>query len=487
MSDEKPAGGDGAIETFAPAPTPQPAATDISSWPMWVLSFVVLADQLDVAILRGVLEELRREFDLSDPQLAILVSAYTVVNALVAIPAGYLADRWKRTKTVGYSLIGWSSMTALSAAAPNYGTLVAVRAALGFQALSEPANNSLMADYYPPARRSRAFSIQQVMLVSGSALGIGVGGVVASALGWRWAFLIVGSPSIVVALLVLRLREPARGMSDRLHLGIAEGPGDAPPQTPVPSVGFGEFIRDMNRGLRKDVRVIASIPTMRYMLVGVATLMFAFAGFGTWMPSFYERQLGAESGAAQALVGAVILLGGVPGVLLGGVIGDRYCPRIKAGRVVVPAICLMSSVVFLTLAWIQTSVAPAFVFTLMGFVPVAVSLPIIRAGVSDAVPADLRGAGFGAFQLTVVLLGYAMGPLVIGFLSGAFDDNLRTAFLIVMPTILLGGLIMLRARGHYEQDTARIFAAIVAAAEENSVQKERTDHSSAPSPTSEDT
>ncbi|MBW3537246.1 MAG: MFS transporter, partial [Actinobacteria bacterium] len=286
-----------------------------SSWPMWVLGLVVLTDQIDQNILRGVLEQLRAEFALSDPQLGVLASSFILVNGLVTVPAGYLADRWNRTRTVGNTMLVWSGITAVTAAAPNYGALVAVRSALGFgQAITEPAANSLVADYYPLSHRGRAFSIQQVMGLLGIGVGIGLGGLVGAALGWRWAFLIVGSPSIVVAFMVFRLREPRRGASDRLHLGVAsheeEGPGRS---AALVDRGARVFTKELLRGLAADMRTISRIRTMRYALVGVSVLLFTVTGISVWLPSFYERQLGVSAGAAQLLVGSLIIVGGIRG------------------------------------------------------------------------------------------------------------------------------------------------------------------------------
>src|SRR5207244_1225657 len=102
-----------------------------------------------------------------------------------------------------------------------------IRSALGFgQAITEPSAGSLLADYYPLEQRGLAFSIQQCLVFVGFGLGLGLGGLVGNTLGWRWAFLIVGTPGVLIAVAVYRLREPKRGAADRLHLGIGESGDD---------------------------------------------------------------------------------------------------------------------------------------------------------------------------------------------------------------------------------------------------------------------
>src|SRR5207237_3410968 len=157
-----------------------------SSWPMWVLGLVIMIDQVDQNIVRGVATPLKDHFHLSDLQLGILLSSFIAVNGLVSVPAGYLADRWNRTRTVGHTVVAWSAITALTAAAWNYPVLLGVRSALGFgQAITEPSAGSLLADYYPHEERGRAFSIQQCLVFVGFGLGIGLGGLVGEAFGWR--------------------------------------------------------------------------------------------------------------------------------------------------------------------------------------------------------------------------------------------------------------------------------------------------------------
>src|SRR5438132_7482422 len=207
----------------ADRPSPAAGRAPVSAWPMWVLGLVIMIDQVDQNIVRGVATPLQDHFHLSDLQVGILLSSFIAVNGLVSVPAGYLADRWNRTRTVGHTIVAWSGITALTAAAWNFPVLLAVRSALGFgQAITEPSAGSLLADYYPPEQRGMAFSIQQCLVFVGFGLGLGLGGAVGATLGWRAAFLIVGTPGVLIALAVYRLSEPKRGHGDRLHPELEE-------------------------------------------------------------------------------------------------------------------------------------------------------------------------------------------------------------------------------------------------------------------------
>lgn len=451
-----------------PSSSSSPPVVAPSPWPMWVLGLVIMIDQIDQNIVRGVVTPLKEEFGVSDAAIGLLLSAFVLVNGLVTVPAGYLADRWNRTRTVGHTVVAWSGITAVTAAAPNFAGLVAIRAALGFgQAITEPACASLLADYYPAGSRGRAFSLQQALLFVGFGLGVALGGVVGATLGWRWAFVIVGSPGVVIAVAVYRMREPRRGHGDRLHLGIDDRDDDvADEHPPLFAEGIGTFFKELVAGLRADMRTILEITTMRYALIGVSALLFTITAIGAALPQFYERELDVGKGSAEAMVGALVMLGGVPGVLLGGRLADRYATRIRGARMAIPAYCILVGNSLFLLSWLHLPLWPTFALQVCGFFVVALSVPALRAGLSDAVPANLRGAGFGAFNLASVVFGQAAAPLIVFALSGMFDDNLRTAFLLVTPPVFVGGLVLLKARDHLDADAAKIFEAILRAMQE---------------------
>ena len=208
-------------------------------WPMVLLALVNLVDQIDMAIVRGVLPILEDEWHLSDLQLGSLGFAFVFVNSAATIPAGWLADRVRRTQLMGWTLLSWSGLIALSATAVNYLNLLFARAVMGIgQAIDDPASTSLLGDFYPSRMRGRVFSLQQVSVFVGGALGLGLGGLVGSTLGWRWAFALVGMPGSIVALLVFRLREPRRGEADAREHGIVlddDMPTTAHPRHPSDS------------------------------------------------------------------------------------------------------------------------------------------------------------------------------------------------------------------------------------------------------------
>ena len=512
--------------------------------PMWVLGLVILVDEMDKNIVRGLITPLKDEFGVGDLGISVLLSLALLFNGIITVPAGYLADRWMRTRAIGHTVVGWSGLTALGAAAVNFPMLVALRSALGFgQAITEPSAASLIGDYYPTEERGRAFSIQQMMLFIGAGLGIGVGGAIGNTLGWRWALVIMALPGALVAILVYRMREPKRGAADMLAAIGAAPAHDADENPPLFDHGFWAFCKDMWDSLKADMRTILSIRTMKYALVGVAAILFTITAVAAWLPQFYERQLGVTPGIGEGWVG-LVAMAGVPGVLLGGRAADRWAPKMVGGRLALPAIFLFVGLAIFSLGYVLKPTVPAdvkaeqvaaeqladeaeaevdelrasgaseaaieraderaedleddaedvgrkalgydsgiflgiVIAQFIGFAIVCMSIPGLRAGLTDAVPAHLRGTGFGAFNLAAVVFGQAAAPFIVGGLSAAFDENLRTALVLVSPISFVGALVLYRARRFLDEDMNKMMMVVLQALQhEQEKAQEKADHAS---------
>jgi MFS family permease len=347
--------------------------------------------------------------------------------------------------------------------------LVVIRATLGFgQAITDPSGSSVIADYYGTERRGRAFSIQQCLSYVGLGMGLAIGGAIGPLFhgqGWRVAFFVSLFPGLLVAYLCWRLPEPSRGTADRAHVTHSDemelADDDGPPLFPH---GFGHFLGDMVAGLRKDVGTILRIPTMRYALVGVSTVGFVVTAVATWMPNFYENQLKLTQQAANGTFGALAILGGIPGTIIGGRIADRWVNKFMGARVVIPAVCIMISAALFILSFIpKLPFSAVFVIQLAGFMAATACVPALRAGLSDAAPAHVRGAGFGAFNIASVVFGAAAAPIVTSAIAGQFGENYRVAFLLILPIAFLGAACLMLARSHIEKDAAKVFEAVVMA------------------------
>ena len=462
------------------------AATDpaTATWgrygrrPAVVLALVALIDSVDRGILPGVLNEVQDDLGFSDTQMGALAAVFVVAGFLVAIPAGYLADRVRRTRIIAVVLASWGAVSALNAAVTSYWQFLSVRIALGAgEAIDNPASSSLIADYYRPDQRGRAFALQRVAPIVGGAAGLGLGGLVGTHLGWRWAFLVVGVPGSLLALVVWRTPEPARGESDGAAgddvllpgavgtvaevaaaevtaLELAGTDSDAGRAAPARRAALG--------AIRTDLRTVLRIRTLRALMFGTAIGSGALQGMAFWATAFYERHTSLGSGGSAGVVAALIALGALAGTFAAGRLVDAMRGRMIAFPMVLSGGAELAGAVLLFVTFLPVPLwfrlpgqTLAVICIVGGLLPLAVMT-------TEVVPAALRGA---AFSLTFFLasVGGALSPLAIGALADLFEitvdgepkGDLAKAFLIVTPLVAIGALVTLAGRRHVEADVHR--------------------------------
>lgn len=423
--------------------------------PLWLLSGVALIDAIDRGVLPGVLTRVQDDLGFGDTAAGFLGTAYVITGFLTVLPAGYLADRYRRTRIISVALASWTGLLALNAMVVNYAQFLAVRATLGVgETVDNPASSSLIADYYRPDVRSRAYAFIRVAPIGGLAIGLGLGGLVGSLLGWRWAFLVVAGLALILALAMWRAPEPERGESDR----DIDDPGVE--TAPVP-------LRDAPvRAIISDVRDALAVRSLRALMVGSAISVGALAGIGFWAPAFYERHAGMSAGQSAGVAGGLILIGAVVGTLVGGRLADRMRVR-DAGapmQIAGASQALGALLIFPTFLpvplWFRMPVQVLAVACILG------GLPGLSTMISEVVPASMRGISFSITGFLGGLVG-AASPPVVGFLADQFavtvngesQGHLANAFLCVIPLVFLGGLVVLRGRRHVGADIAAAQAA----------------------------
>jgi MFS family permease len=431
--------------------------------PALLLASVSLIDSIDRGILPGVLTEVQDDLGFSDFQMGGLAAAFVVAGFLVVLPAGYVADRFSRTRTISIVLATWGVVCAINASVTMYWQFLLVRCALGVgETVDNPSSSSLLSDYYRPDARGRAFAVQRVAPIVGSSVGLGLGGLVGSTLGWRWAFLIVGVPGSLLSLAIWRMPEPKRGESDAPEEGV-DVPAPVLPVTPAPVT---EVTRESPfHAMRRDLGKVIRIPTLRALMAGTAIASGALNGMGFWATAFYERHTSLGTGGAAGLVAVLIALGALAGTFVSGRMVDRMRGRVVGFPMLLAggAELLGSIVLFLPFLpaplWIRLpGQSVAVVCIVGGLLPLAVM-------VSEIVPAHLRGAAF-SLSFFLASLGGALSPLAIGWIADQFSyvvdgeqkGHIANAFLCVTPLLTIGSLIVLRGRRHVEADLARAAA-----------------------------
>ena len=166
---------------------------------LWLVGCLNYLDRVMITTMRGsVLEAI----PMTDAQFGLLTSVFLWVYAALSPFAGFLADRFSRSRVIIISLFAWSAITWLTAHATTFGELLATRALMGIsEACYIPAALALISDYHRTTTRSLAVGVHMTGIMVGSGLG-GLGGWIAERHGWNHAFLIFGIAGVVYAVLV---------------------------------------------------------------------------------------------------------------------------------------------------------------------------------------------------------------------------------------------------------------------------------------------
>src|SRR5580698_8584160 len=184
------------------------------------LTLVYTLNFIDRTIVSIIGQPMKESLGITDNQLGLLGGlAFALLYTLLGVPIARLAERVSRVNVIAICITLWSGFTALCGLAPNFAVMLAMRVGVGIgEAGCSPPAHSLISDYYEPRRRASALSVYAFGIPLGGMIGAVAGGWLAKTVGWREAFMVVGAPGVVLALLLkLVVREPPRGASEALE------------------------------------------------------------------------------------------------------------------------------------------------------------------------------------------------------------------------------------------------------------------------------
>jgi MFS family permease len=416
-----------------------PASRAYRVYVLFILVVVYTFNFIDRQIVGILAIPIRSDLGLTDLQLGLVGGlSLALFYTFLGIPIARLADRANRTWIMTIALALWSAMTAVCGLAHNFIQLFLARLGVGVGESGGVAPAySLICDYFPSNQRARALSVYSFGIPIGSAAGIIFGGLIASLINWRAAFFIVGLAGLLVApIFRLTLREPPRGRFDR-HDATASPP----------------TFRDV-------LTVLARKRSFWSLAIGAAASSMIGYGLLFWMPSFLVRSFGLTLLNASRSFGAIVLIGGIGGIWLGGALADRYGPKRKAAYALVPAIGFVATVPFYVTGVLSTTFWMSLVVML---VPTALGLvwlgPALSA-VQHVVPASMRATASAIFLFVVNLIGIGLGTTMIGALSDAMHvrfgaESLRYAMLSGTGFYLVAALCFALASRRLETDWDR--------------------------------
>ena len=385
----------------------------------YVLAILFLAyviNFVDRQIVSILAEPIKKALGLSDSMIGFLGGpAFAIFYATLGVPIARLADLWVRRSIIAIGLTLWSGMTALSGFSQSFTQLALARIGVGVgeAALSPPAH-SLLADYFPVSRRSTALGVYAMGIHIGVLIGLVLGGWLEEFWGWRAAFMVVGIPGLILALVVrFTVREPVRGAQEAVPVT-----GAPPP--------IGEV-----------VRFLAARRSFVHLSLGIGLTAFAGYAFAFWAPQFLRRVHEMTSGELGTKVGLAIGTGGAIGSVLAGVLADRFGQRDVRWWLWIPAIAAAGPLPFtLAFLWVGDPNL-ALVISFPGVVIAAMYQGPVFSTVQTLAPVRMRAVAAGVLMFVTNIIGLALGPQSIGWLndyvfSGYGKEAVRYSLLLVL-------------------------------------------------------
>jgi MFS transporter, Spinster family, sphingosine-1-phosphate transporter len=396
-----------------------------------VITAVNAVNWADRQVVPILFPGIRSELALSDTQLGIVGGlAFSLVYALSSFGFGYAADRTIRRNVVVVGLVVWSMATAASGLATSFGSLFAARFLTGVgEASLYPATMSLIAERFPVTRRGRAMGIFGAAAAVGGGLGVGLGGFLAAALGWRRVFFIYGAAGLLLVPLLLSVPEARREPRD----------GDGP---------------------EPAGRVIAELLCdRRLLLLWTAGLVMIAGGFGyaAWIPSFFVRDHGFDVAQAGYLFGLAALVGGMTGSLLGGVQADRFRARRLAGELDLSAAVAVIAVPLVVLVLATDRLSLLVTGGILGPVAIYAFFPPLQTVLTEIVPQRRLGLAYAINILFLAGIGQALGPFVVGRVSDA-TGSLVSGLYIATAAMGVASVLAFAAGRVIRRDTPRRLA-----------------------------
>jgi MFS family permease len=350
-------------------------------------------------------ESAKREMGLSDTDLAIVQGVSAAIPlVLFSIPIGIWVDRWNRVAILIIMALGWTLGTVITAAAPSTAILFVGRmlTAIGTTG-GLTAVLSLASDYCRPEQRGRAIVVPNIAKTAGVAAGFTISGVLLGAIAgqqlpnlfevsdWRGAqwFLAIGSAVFILPLLLLR--EPAR------HEVEAE------PGAPI-RVVLGEL----------KARRAWIIP----LFIGQTSVVMADAAAAIWVSPVLDRSYNLQPADFAGWVGAIVLLTGIIGSIIGGVVADMgQSSKVRGGLMIgaiVAAALGVPTALFPIMPGVGSFAVAFFILTLAGNVTAMVA----SVALTVWLPNELRGLAIGAFIAVAGLIGFGIAPSLVTLVSG---------------------------------------------------------------------
>ncbi len=423
---------------------PRKTSLAYAYYALGILCLISVLNYYDRNVISIVLQPMKKELHLSDTQVGLLTGvAFAVVYSLLGVPVARFADRGHRVKVLSAALAVWSVMTAACGLATGVVTMFLARMGVGVgEAGGLPATHALVADYFPPRRRSSALSAIAVASGIGAILGLAVGGVVSDHFGWRAAFWVGGAPGLLIALIaVTTIREPSRWPAEAGADGVV-GPVPTPP-APVP--------------LGTALRMLARRRSYVYLTLGMT--ISALGGYAAqmWTVTYFVRSFGLTPGQIGPMYSVLTGVPSIAGMLFGGLLVDRWIARDRRAAVWIQLATFGASIPLSLVVLLTHNLTVALTASAVGALIGGAYVGPMYALVQGLAGPKLRATAAAVFMMVVNIVGLSLGPVLAGLVSDrlaavAGQESLRWSLLVMLLPVVICLPFFVAAAGRVRAD-----------------------------------
>jgi MFS family permease len=306
----------------------------------------------------------------------------------------------------------------LTGYAATFAVLLGYRVLVGLgEASYGTVSPSLISDNYEPKRRNNALTIFYVAIPVGAALGSIIGAQIAQHYTWRDAFIWAGAPGLLLALVLLPFKEPERGGKDGGEKTSAK-----------PTI--------------KDILNLLRIPDYLLVVAGYCAYSFALGAFGLWGPTFFVRLHNVPVADAGNFFGAVLVISGLVGTLVGGFAATKWQKRDPAGYAWTLALSVLVSVPFVVAAFELQETRASMACLAMAMFLLFLCTGPVNTLIIETVPTNLRSSAMALSIFAIHLFGDMWSSEIVGRLADHWN-NLRAALMILPGALVVGGVLWL--------------------------------------------
>jgi len=403
------------ITAEAAPPAAKPRYSEkYTSLVLFLLAMAYAINFVDRSIITILGQAIKADLKITDTQLGLLGGLYfALLYTVMGIPIARLAERYSRVNIIAVSMIVWSAFTAACGMAQNYLTLSILRFGVGVgeAGLAAPAH-SLISDYFPARRRAQALSVFSAGVPIGTMTGAIVGGWLATEFSWRVAFVGVGLPGILVAIIIkMLMKEPARGHVDIEALALKSG-----------DIGGTPVIRE-RATLGSELKEIGQVIKLLFgqwpvanMLIGLSLVTCAGFGMGQFAAPYYVRAFDLSFTQVGLIVGFVGGTAGIIGTFLSGFVVDRMIKFSPAWYALTPALSMaltlpLHAAIYTAPNWQTATMLLALPGLLSGY-----QLSSTFAVAQNVSPVRSRATATAILMFVMNIVGMGLGPPLAGWL-----------------------------------------------------------------------